>query len=199
MQLFQTLKRVEISGFDRLVQQRLADVGLQDSGNLMVGKYSGGMRRRISVALATMGNPSVILMDEPTTGMDPVSRRHVWTLIQRLKMNKAILMTTHAMEEAELLSDKIIVLNHGRCQCVGSPLQLKNIFGNGYRISMICDQKRIPDVIHLMKKIAPAATFLETSGESGGLVFNITFEHVKQLVNVLLLLDKKSAAAGPQA
>lgn len=199
MHLFQTLKRVDISNFDQLVKQRLADVGLQESGNLMVGKYSGGMRRRISVALATMGNPSVILMDEPTTGMDPVSRRHVWTLIQRLKMNKAILMTTHAMEEAELLSDKIIVLNHGRCQCVGSPLQLKNIFGNGYRISMICGQNRIAEVLHLMKKIAPAANFLETSGDSGGLVFNITFEHVKQLGNVFFLLDKKNPAVGPKA
>ena len=86
-----------------------------------------------------MGDPSVILMDEPTTGMDPVSRRNVWKLVQRLKLNKCILMSTHAMEEAELLSDKIIVLNHGKIQCVGTPLQLKNIFGNGYRVSMICD------------------------------------------------------------
>lgn len=90
------------------------DVGLKDAGNVQVGKYSGGMRRRISVALSTMGDPFVLLMDEPTTGMDPVSRRHVWTLIQRMKLNKTILMSTHAMEEAELLSDKIIVLNHGK-------------------------------------------------------------------------------------
>lgn len=81
MYLFQTLKRVDISNFEELVVQRLDDVGLKEAGNLAVGKYSGGMRRRISVALSTMGNPSVILMDEPTTGMDPVSRRHVWTLI----------------------------------------------------------------------------------------------------------------------
>jgi len=81
MYLIQTLKRVDVPNFDKLVEQRLKDVGLFESGNLMVGKYSGGMRRRISVALATMGNPSVILMDEPTTGMDPVSRRHVWNLI----------------------------------------------------------------------------------------------------------------------
>jgi len=61
-----------------LVKERLGEVGLKDAGTLMVGKYSGGMRRRISVALSTMGDPDIILMDEPTTGMDPVSRRHVW-------------------------------------------------------------------------------------------------------------------------
>ena len=104
---------MEIKNFDALVERRLNDVGLRDSGNLMVGKYSGGMRRRISVALSTMGNPNVILMDEPTTGMDPVSRRHVWSLIQKLKEETAIIMTTHAMEEAEILSDKLIVLEGG--------------------------------------------------------------------------------------
>lgn len=101
-------------------------------------------------------------------------------------------MSTHAMEEAELLSDKIIVLNHGRVQCVGSPLQLKNIFGNGYRISMICDQKHISEVKALMKKLAPNSSYLETSGDSGGLVFNIPFDYVKQLGNIFPLLDNKS-------
>lgn len=106
----------------------------------MVGKYSGGMRRRISVALSTMGNPKVILMDEPTTGMDPVSRRHVWNLIQRLKKDTSIIMSTHAMEEAEILSDKLIVLDHGELKCVGTPLQLKKMLGKGYRLNMICDK-----------------------------------------------------------
>ena len=78
MHLFQILKRVEIKDFDRLVKERLGEVGLKDAGSLMVGKYSGGMRRRISVALSTMGDPDIVLRDEPTTGMDPVSRRHVW-------------------------------------------------------------------------------------------------------------------------
>lgn len=104
------------------MQRRLGDVGLKDAGGLMVGKYSGGMRRRISVALSTMGDPKVILMDEPTTGMDPVSRRHVWSLIQYLKNEKAIIMSTHAMEEAEILSDKLIVLDHGELKCAGTPL-----------------------------------------------------------------------------
>ena len=67
----------------------------------------------MSVALATIGEPHIIMMDEPTTGMDPVSRRQVWDLIQRMKKKRVVIMTTHAMEEAELLSDKLAVLNHG--------------------------------------------------------------------------------------
>lgn len=132
---------------------------MKDSGNLMVGKYSGGMRRRISVALSTMGNPNVILMDEPTTGMDPVSRRHVWSLIQKLKQDTAIIMTTHAMEEAEILSDKLIVLDHGKLMCAGTPLQLKHMLGKGYRINMVCDKEMVDKVKQLMAKVVPASIF----------------------------------------
>ena len=157
----------------------------------MVGKYSGGMRRRISVALSTMGNPNVILMDEPTTGMDPVSRRHVWTLIQRLKLEKSIIMTTHAMEEAELLSDKLIVLNHGQVKCTGTPLQLKNMLGKGYRVSMICEQKDIGQVRALMKEVVPNCEFLESSGESGGLVFNLPITKVQELGAIFDIIDSQ--------
>ena len=96
------------------------------------------------------------------------------------------------MEEAELLSDKVIVLNHGKVQCVGSPLKLKNIFGNGYRISMISEQNRINEVKNLMSRVAPNSQFMESSGDSGGLVFNIPFDHVKELGNIFSLLDRKS-------
>jgi ABC-type multidrug transport system ATPase subunit len=139
MLFFSLIKRVHYPDMATFFSKRLQDVGLLDSANLQVGKYSGGMRRRMSVALSTIGNPSVILMDEPTTGMDPVSRRQVWDLIQNMKRGgRVILMTTHAMEEAELLSDKLAVLNHGEVKCLGSPLQLKNLLGKGYRVSMVC-------------------------------------------------------------
>ena len=152
---------------------------MSDSGNLMVGKYSGGMRRRISVALSTMGNPNVILMDEPTTGMDPVSRRHVWSLIQKLKEDTAIIMTTHAMEEAEILSDKLIVLDHGELKCSGTPQQLKNMLGKGYRINMVCDKENLQRVKSLMKTVIPSGIFQESSGSSGGMVFDLPVDKVK--------------------
>jgi ABC-type multidrug transport system ATPase subunit len=105
----------------------------------------------MSVALSTIGEPKVILMDEPTTGMDPVSRRQVWDLIQNMKKGRVIVMTTHAMEEAELLSDKLAVLNHGEVACVGTPLQLKNLLGKGYRVSLVCNKKNINQVKALVK------------------------------------------------
>ena len=138
-----------------------------------------------------MGNPNVILMDEPTTGMDPVSRRHVWTLIQRLKMEKSIIMTTHAMEEAELLSDKLIVLNHGQIKCTGTPLQLKNMLGKGYRVSMIAEMKNVNQVKYLMKQIVPSCEFLESSGESGGMVFNLPTDKVKELGAIFSIIDSQ--------
>lgn len=84
MHLFSEIKRVnkgKSGDLEHFFTKRLREVGLLESANLQVGKYSGGMRRRMSVALSTIGDPSVILMDEPTTGMDPVSRRQVWDLI----------------------------------------------------------------------------------------------------------------------
>lgn len=136
-----------------------------------------------------MGNPDVILMDEPTTGMDPVSRRHVWTLIQRLKHQKSIIMTTHAMEEAEILSDKLLVLNEGEVKCVGSPLELKKMLGKGYRISMICKKGDVKQVLGLASQVMPSSTFLETSGESGGLVFNLPISKVQELGGIFTIID----------
>ena len=82
-------------------------------------------------------------------------------------------MTTHAMEEAELLSDKLIVLNHGQVKCTGTPLQLKNQFGKGYRISMICDKQNLGVVKSLMAKVVPNSVFNEASGDSGGMIFSL--------------------------
>jgi ABC-type multidrug transport system ATPase subunit len=97
------------------------------------------MKRRLTVAISAIGNPKVIFFDEPTTGMDPVSRKDVWCLMQELKKEKTIILTTHAMEEADALADRIGVVVDGQLKCVGSPLHLKNTYGDGYRITMICE------------------------------------------------------------
>lgn len=75
-----------------------------------VKTYSGGMKRRLSIAIASVGDPKIIYLDEPTTGMDPISKRFVWKLIEKLKKDKAIIMTTHSMDEADILSDRVVVI-----------------------------------------------------------------------------------------
>jgi ABC-type multidrug transport system ATPase subunit len=108
------------------------------------------MKRRLSVAISSIGNPKVIFFDEPTTGMDPVSRKSVWQLMLELKKDKTIILTTHAMEEADALADRIAVVVDGQLKCIGTPLNLKNTFGDGYRISMICEPGSEQEVRKLM-------------------------------------------------
>ncbi|KAG1680746.1 hypothetical protein FOA52_008079 [Chlamydomonas sp. UWO 241] len=101
--------------------------------------YSGGMKRRLSVAIALLGNPKIVYLDEPTTGMDPISRRYVWDIIQEAKVGRAIVLTTHSMEEADILGDRIAIMAKGRLRCIGSSLRLKQRFGSGYQVS-VCVQ-----------------------------------------------------------
>lgn len=82
--------------------------------NAPIKTFSGGMKRRISLAISAIGHPSIIFLDEPTTGMDPKSRRQIWNLIKNLKKNRAMILTTHAMEEAEALSDRIAIIYEGK-------------------------------------------------------------------------------------
>eukprot|EP00347_Sterkiella_histriomuscorum_P002432 403368176 len=137
MKIFSQIKGIPSENVDKITIELLEDVGLLDVRNARVSSFSGGMKRRLSVAISAIGDPRIIFMDEPTTGMDPMSRKDVWSLIQKLKRNKVIILTTHAMEEADVLSDRIALISEGKLKCVGTPLYLKNAFGDGYRISFI--------------------------------------------------------------
>jgi len=107
-----------------------------------------------------------------------------------MKMDKAIIMSTHAMEEAELLSDKIIVLDNGELKCVGTPFQLKSSLGKGYRISMICGQEDTSKVKKAVQKILPSSIYQEASGDSGGLVFDLPFSKIKELGPIFGLMSQ---------
>lgn len=140
----------------------------------MVRSFSGGMKRRLSVAISAIGNPKVIFFDEPTTGMDPVSRSAVWQLMQELKIGRTIVLTTHAMEEADALADRVAVVVDGKLKCVGSPLNLKNSYGDGFRVSMVCQPGNEKQIIGLMQAIAPSSNLLDESG--GSMVFTVPLD-----------------------
>lgn len=104
------------------------------------GQLSGGNQRKLSVGIAILGSPPVVLLDEPSSGMDPEARRFMWTLIERIsQQNKhsAIVLTTHSMEEAEALSTKMGIMTHGGImRCYGSAQHIKNKFGTGFELEV---------------------------------------------------------------
>eukprot|EP01134_Creolimax_fragrantissima_P001407 CFRG1407T1 len=104
----------------------------EDDENRRVRDYSGGMKRKVSLGISLLGNPQMLFLDEPTAGMDPYNRRKVWDLIIGMKTGKSIVLTTHFMDEADALSDRIGVIKAGKMVTCGSSLFLKHAFGAGY-------------------------------------------------------------------
>jgi ATP-binding cassette subfamily A (ABC1) protein 3 len=117
-------------------------VGLHNDLNKMSKQLSGGMKRRLSFGIALIGDSKIIILDEPTSGLDPFNRRALWDLIRGYKNGRTIILTTHYMEEADALSDRIALMNHGKVKCVGSPLFLKDKYGSGYRLIITKDEAK---------------------------------------------------------
>ena len=97
---------------------------------------SGGMKRKLSVGCALIGNSRAVLLDEPSSGMDPASRRSMWELLRGAKPSRVLVLTTHYMDEADVLADRISVMSNGTLRCCGSSLFLKARFGLGYTLTM---------------------------------------------------------------
>jgi len=115
------------------------EVGLEESHRQLSTALSGGMKRRLSVAISLVGNPKLVLLDEPTTGLDPASKRSLWEVIMKAKAGRSIILTTHSMEEADALCNRIGIMSKGALKCLGTQLHLKNKFGQGFRLSVSYD------------------------------------------------------------
>ncbi|KAL0491354.1 ABC transporter A family member [Acrasis kona] len=120
------------------VKEIIEEVGLEEARRRLAKDLSGGMKRRLSIAMALTGSPQLVLLDEPTTGLDPASRRDIWKIVTGAAMNKnrCILLTTHDLEEAEALCNRIGILRKGSLQCLGTLLHLKRKFETGYKITV---------------------------------------------------------------
>ncbi|KAI8528925.1 hypothetical protein RHMOL_Rhmol12G0185900 [Rhododendron molle] len=132
LHLFANIKGLPPALIESVAQKSLAEVRLTEAAKITSGSYSGGMKRRLSVAIALIGDPKLVILDEPTTGMDPITRRHVWDIIENAKKGRAIILTTHSMEEADILSDRIGIMAKGRLRCIGTSIRLKSKFGTGF-------------------------------------------------------------------
>jgi ABC-2 type transport system ATP-binding protein len=107
-------------------EELLEMMGLINRAKEQVRKYSGGMKRRLSIAMALVSEPQVLFLDEPTLGLDPQSRRGIWEYMAELKGKKTIVLTTHYLEEADALADRIAIIDEGKIVALGTPRELKN-------------------------------------------------------------------------
>ncbi|GBF94218.1 hypothetical protein Rsub_06488 [Raphidocelis subcapitata] len=132
-----TLKGGASGGARAAVEAAAAEVGLTPKLDTPAGQLSGGQRRKLSVAIAFLADPQVVILDEPTSGMDPVSRRATWDIIRSRRASATVLLTTHSMEEADALADRIAIVSGGRLAAEGSPLELKARHGVGYTLTVV--------------------------------------------------------------
>ncbi|KAH8952939.1 hypothetical protein BDL97_09G111100 [Sphagnum fallax] len=180
LELYASLKGVPKLQTEQTVNEMVINLGLEDKANSRASYLSGGMQRKLQVGLAMIGGSRVVFLDEPTSGLDPQSRRSIWELLHSFKSWRAIVLTTHYMDEADLLCDRIAIMSEGRLQCCGSSLFLKAKFGVGYNLRMIrssaacCSDSAIADlVLHHVPQAQVPLSFPHAGARGGG---GLTFQ-----------------------
>ncbi len=111
--------------YEKRIQALLEQVGLYERRNDYLDHFSGGMQRRVALIRALIHRPRLLFLDEPSTGLDPAARLEIWETIQALKQETTVILTTHYMEEADRLSDQVMILNYGEVMMIGTPQELK--------------------------------------------------------------------------
>ncbi|XP_068100526.1 phospholipid-transporting ATPase ABCA3 [Hyperolius riggenbachi] len=147
------------------VEKILQILRIEEKRSALSSQLSGGTCRKLSIGIALIGGSKVVMLDEPTSGMDPASRRDTWELLRQHKEDRTILLTTHFMDEADILGDRIAILAQGQLQCCGSSLFLKCKYGAGYHMVMVkqpdCKEEQITDLI---TSYVPQATMESNAG-----------------------------------
>jgi ABC-type multidrug transport system ATPase subunit len=161
LELFAEIRGLPKHKIPSIVDALIEIIHLTKYADRPCGKYSGGNRRKLSLALALIGNPPVLYLDEPSTGMDPLARRFMWNLIMAVRSNKAIILTTHSMEESEALCTRLGIMIGGKLHCLGSPQHLKTKFGEGYRLELKTDLEHVDQIPQFIQKISPEAKIID--------------------------------------
>jgi ATP-binding cassette subfamily A (ABC1) protein 3 len=181
------------------IEETLRDVDLLEKRHAQAGDLSGGQKRKLSLAIALIGGSSIVMLDEPTSGMDLTARRKMWDMLKVQKRNRIIILTTHYMEEADILADRIAIMSSGKLYCLGSPLFLKKRFGVGYNLSIVkkLDSSKHPEfgkIESLVSRLIPEArVFNKASAE---IIFEIPLECTFRFREFFEQLDLNIEALG---
>ena len=155
-------------GDARSPDEAIAEVSLESKASAMVGKLSGGQRQRLALACALVGKPRLLCLDEPTTGLDPQSRRQIWEIAERFKHGGGtVLLTTHYMEEAAQLADRVAIMDHGRIIALDTPASLIASLGAADIVECETDRPLDPAVLGTLPGLGDAGA--QALGEADGI------------------------------
>ncbi|KFM72238.1 ATP-binding cassette sub-family A member 3, partial [Stegodyphus mimosarum] len=173
LKIYAGLKGVKWSDIARETSDILNILNLNEKRNELTKNISGGMKRKLCLGIALIGGSKVLFLDEPTSGMDVEARRAVWDALLNLRHDRTIILTTHYMEEADVLGDRVAIMAEGEIQCVGSPMFLKKKFGTGYHLHIVKNSKfDLRSITELLERHVPGST-LEANMEKE-VTFNLS-------------------------
>ena len=141
LHIFADFKGMSRNEINDEIEVLLKDLNLKNKENVMSMNLSGGYKRKLSLGIALVGGSKVVFLDEPSSGMDVTARREMWDMLKKYKNDRIIILTTHYMEEADNLGDRIGIMSHGKMLCCGTPDFLKNKFGEGYNLVVVKDNR----------------------------------------------------------
>jgi len=156
IKFFADLKNVKVD-----VDEALQELDLLPQKKVKASKLSGGQKRKLCIGMATIGNPKYLFLDEPTTGLDPLSRHRIWELLLKKREGRVIFLTTHYMDEADILADRKLILNKGKIRCLGTSLYLKNHFNMKYSLDVETNEKE--KINEIVMHYIPEANYVENN------------------------------------
>ncbi|CAI2386824.1 unnamed protein product [Moneuplotes crassus] len=179
----------------RVIQEMLEECDLEQQKELLSKNLSGGQKRKVNVGIALLGGSKLVLLDEPSSGLDPTARRRLWDMLKKNKQDRIIILTTHFMEEADILGDRIAIMTKGRASCCGSSLFLKKKFGVGYNLTIDKIYKdKAPQIdAFILNKISTAQKLSEVSSE---MTYQLPNDSVKNFKEFFKALDENKLELG---
>ncbi|XP_068118184.1 ABC-type organic anion transporter ABCA8-like [Hyperolius riggenbachi] len=188
LQFFAMIKGIPYKKIKTEVEKVLSELDIEDLQHLRANKLSGGQRRKLTLAIAVLGDPEVLLLDEPTAGLDPFSRHHVWSMLKKRKAGRVTLFSTQFMDEADILADRKAVLSNGRLKCVGSSFFLKRKWGIGYHLRIqMTPSSNIEAMASLIKQHISSAKLATQNVED--VTFTLPFQNMDSFPALFSDLD----------
>ena len=141
LRMYATFKGQSRKKTNQEIDKLLKELHLEDKKHTISKRLSGGMKRKLQLGMALIGDSKLVFLDEPSSGLDTTSRREMWDMLKNYRDDRIIILTTHYMEEADNLGDRVGIMSHGKMMCCGSPDWLKREYGEGYNLTIVKNSK----------------------------------------------------------